>query len=307
MEPSEKRKKGGNNSLSALSKKLLDSSLFKALLISFLLFILIRTFVLDFFVVNNSDMEGSYHHGDVVLVSKIFSAPQRDEVFLIRYPEIDSTQNSVLFIQRLVAIPGDSVQLADKTLVVNSLTHEEFPEEKHNYFVKSRSVKLDSAFFAKYGLNEGGSVSERFDYSFTLSREQKEALEKDSLIESVRVKSEQKNMFDMTCFPGSTHCSWNADHYGKIYIPGKNDVIALDTTIISIYEDLISLYENNSLEIKQDSILINGELSKEYRVKQNYYFFLGDNRDNARDSRHWGFLPESYLEGKLLYRITSSR
>ena len=46
---------------------------------------------------------------------------------------------------------------------------------------------------------------------------------------------------------------------------------------------------------------INGKETSTYTIKQNYYWMMGDNRDNSLDSRYFGYVPEDHIIGTPIF------
>jgi len=102
------------------------------------------------------------------------------------------------------------------------------------------------------------------------------------------------------------------DFYQTIYIPKKGDTI-----IFRKFEDRYDYYNDlNSFEVVINDKVVSEDLKKWfwmniykpyakddpdefiYEVKEDYFFVLGDNRDQSCDSRMWGLVPYRAIKGQ---------
>lgn len=86
--------------------------------------LLIMTFVARAFTVDGPSMLPTLRHGERLLVDKIsyrFIEPQRGDIVVFRYPA-DPRQH---FIKRLIAVPGDTVEVRQGVVYVNGVALEE--------------------------------------------------------------------------------------------------------------------------------------------------------------------------------------
>ena len=123
-------------------------------------------------------------------------------------------------------------------------------------------------------------------------------LRKDSEVDSVVKNIEPKGQKGRNMFPKISSLDWNTDNYGPIYIPKKGSSVPLNMSTLPFYERIIKEYEYNQLEVIGEYIFVNGKKVDSYTFKQDYYWMMGDNRQNSLDARSWGYVPFDHVVGK---------
>lgn len=81
--------------------------------------LLIRTYLIQPFIVDGSSMVPTYHNNDYLLIDKLtyrFREPKRGEVIVFHYPR-NPQEN---YIKRIVGLPGDTVEIKGDAVTIKN-------------------------------------------------------------------------------------------------------------------------------------------------------------------------------------------
>ena len=203
------------------------------------------------------------------------------------------------FIKRCVAIPGDTFSIEDGRVKINSKFAREPLQVKRIYKVWPGDISKFSGLTDSMGINSFGRYNKprREDYFELLLTEFQKNQFLMSGIDSIRTKISRQDSTHWV-YPKSSEFAWTIDNYGPLVIPFKGMTIELTHENFLIYQRTINRLEHANLEEKDGICFLDGKPATQYVFKHNYYFMLGDNRNNSNDSRYWGFVPEENIEGK---------
>ncbi len=292
----------------------------KSLLALILIVLLLKETVIELYIVPTTSMERNILKGDMLVGSRFaygmkvpqkiwvpftaisiptflpeyrfpaFKKVERGDVVVFEYPR-DIVYK---YVKRCIGLPGDTISIQDREVYVNgnvsvlpdggqflmdtymssdiiddeiflgvSGNKDQYPEitipKKGDIFTLDESMNWK--FLLPIILYEGNSVE-------LIYQEQKFNFTNDSPRDIFR-RTGDRSVF-------------------KDYVPTEGATLINPWSPMFKKEYIKYLYINGKPITEVNS----------YTVQQDYFWMMGDNRDNSEDSRYWGFVPESHILGQ---------
>ena len=296
----------------------------KAIIFIVITVLMVKVTVLEAYIVPTGSMENTIMTGDFLIGSRFvygmrtpdwigipytdigffipyvkfpeFKIPKKGDVLIFKYPR----DKYVKYVKRCVAGPGDTLLVKQKKLYVNGKIVPMWKNGKYLTAPMQRQYRQPDIFLSsETNINKdniGPIYVPKSGDVFPINRE-----------------TNWQFMLPIILMEGHTATLNNEEVSYKFTLQDPNELFRRKGKQ-AVYDDYFpkgNLLTPWSKAIKDEHfqfLLIDGKpLSewKEYTVTQNYYWAMGDNRDDSLDSRYWGYIPENNILGEALFTYFS--
>ena len=179
------------------------------------------------------------------------------------------------FLKRIIGMSGQSIMIVGENVYVNNMKQENPPGSK--FIRNGKNPKFPDTFSVKIPSPNEVIVIDNLEY-------------KDFLFLYHLAKQENANV------EAEIHVYKNGEFQNSIPFSKVDNWIQLKGYIEQMKSQINDISFSNLLKI-------NGKVITEYKVKNDNFFVMGDNRDNSLDSRFYGFVNKQSVKGKakLIY------
>jgi len=219
-----------------------------------------------------------------------FKEPKKGDVIIFKFPR-DVKQK---YVKRAVAGPGDMLEVKDKVIYLNGEPSALPPNGKFVMAPLSDSFIQQDIFLGDQGNK---------DYFKALRMPRKgDQIEISSQNAKLLLHLMLLDGHDLTLESGSKTYHFTMTSPDELY-RRKGEM-----GVYRPYYPEGNLLVPWSDNIPKGTLLMDGKPLgnlTHYTVEDDYFWAMGDNRDNSLDSRYWGFVPRSHILGEALFAYFS--
>ena len=298
--------------------------------------VIVRTLFFDLFRIPTPSMEKSLLVGDYLFVSKVhygtrtpltlgipftpiyvrdfqlpntrfpgFTQVKRGDAIVFNFPPDDQLiDRKTHYIKRVVGMPGERLEIVDKEVRADGAVVP-LGETMQQYWDVRKSdprMQLSGAALRDLGVSDFQTTEDMSVVRVQATPGAAEAIEAWSWIDRVEpsiVRDGAAGYYNRAMHPSGR--GYTPDNFGPITIPAEGRSIALTEANWPLYGPVIARYEGHAVRQTSDGgFEVDGEPVTSWTFRQDYYFVMGDNRDNSEDSRFWGFVPMDHIVGKAV-------
>jgi len=296
----------------------------KAIVFIVLTVLLVKVTVLEAYIVPTGSMENTIMTGDFLIGSRFvygmrtpdwigipytdigffipyikfpeFKIPKRGDVLIFKYPR----DKFVKYVKRCVAGPGDTLLVSQKKLFINGNEVPMWDNGKYLTAPMKKEFRQPDIFLSSETNINRDNIGPIY-------------VPKSGDVFPIDGETNWRFLLPIILMEGHTATLDNNEVKYEFTLQDPHELFRRKGKK-SVYDDYFpkgELLTPWSKAIKDEHfqfLLIDRKpLSEwtEYTLTQNYYWAMGDNRDDSLDSRYWGYIPENNILGEALFTYFS--